>query len=130
MAEKKREVNTKLFVIILSLLLVGVVVLVVVNTVLVVRANDENLAEKCLDIADEDGAMECLNNESLVYYEAGDCKKALEVYDDMSTDKFDKQWLRRLYGEARSMSLSCDESLQNYWSNKYNELINKIGAPS
>ncbi|MBQ6414227.1 hypothetical protein IJI28_01200 [Candidatus Saccharibacteria bacterium] len=135
MVNNKHNVDTKTLVIVLSSLLLVAIALVVAIVFLPMankRNNDyseDNLAKECLEAGEDMDLSECLEDKSFSYFEEGDCEKALKVYDDVPVGLVSKVELAHLYDEAYSLSLSCDdESLQNYWMGKNDEISNQLEA--
>ena len=140
--ESKKGASNKVLIGVLCGLLVLIVGLGVGVVVVAINNNtddtedqgeeEEEIAWDCsqLDDGDRDMVLYCLGREANSYYEAGDCVKALKVYDDISEDRFDKSIWASLYNEAYSISLSCDESLQEYWENKHYELVIQVKGKS
>lgn len=126
------KANTRLLIVALSLMFViialaiAIVVLSTANKNSINSLSNDNLAKECLLMNSESSIMDCLDEKASTYYDEGDCGKALQVYDDIPTDAFDKHFLSNLYNEAYSISIGCDESLQNYWNNKFKELSNQL----
>ena len=129
---RKHGMNTKNMIVILSSLALLIILLVIIIVAVFIIKNkeynlsDDNLAKDCLQNQD-DAMHECIEDKAWSYFQAGDCEKALKVYDDIPADRFDKYTLSDFYDEAYSLSLSCeDESLQNYWLNKFESLSNQL----
>lgn len=121
------KANNKPLVILLISLLTLIVVIVGIIIVLNNKngLGDGNLARECLDTEDVTG---CLYEKAYNYYEnEHDCEKALKVYDDIPAEQFDEYELSDLYNDAYSLSYSCeDESLKNYWEQKFNSLSSRL----
>ena len=130
MTEEKHQDGTKVLMMVLSFLMIVAIVLAVIIIVLQAinrnvgsELSEDNLARECLE-GSVGERMECLDEKSFSYYYDGYCEKALKVYEDASVDGFDNYSLLHLYDEAHSLSLICsDESVQEYWANKYEEIL-------
>lgn len=100
------------------------------NTATNTGLNGNNLAKECLERNTEDDVIDCLDEKAFAYYDdEHDCAKALKVYDDIPTTQFNEQAIARLYDEAYSLSLECDdEALQNYWEEKNEAAWSHLGG--
>ena len=127
MVGDRHKKNEKALLMILSLLFLMMVALIVVIVVLATRSNyDKTAMTECLKNDDELEAVTCIKNLAFSYYEKDGCRTALKIYDDVPEERFEMVFLKNLYNEAYSMSLSCDESLQKYWKDKYEGIANQL----
>ena len=131
--ENPREDNKSLIVVFLLLLFVAIILVAIIIALFLINRNpaynlsDDNLAKECLLASEDVDLSECLEDKAFSYYEDGDCEKALKVYDDIPVEEFDEYVLSDLYNDAYSMSFDCsDESLQNYWKDKFEGLSSKL----
>lgn len=134
--QDKHEKDTKGLVVVFLLLLfvvvglvVAIVVVLIMNREPIDELGNDNLAKECLKASGDTSIKSCLEDKAMVYYEKGDCKAALRVYDDVPVESFDEHELLYLYDDAYSMSLDCDdESLQSYWKDKLESLSSQSEA--
>lgn len=132
MEKGRHKTEVKALIIALSVLVFLVIILIVAN-ILVLFADEisisflgnDNLAKDCLLSED---VSSCLYEKAYNYYEnEHDCQKALKVYDDIPIERFGDYELSDLYNDAYSMSTSCnDESLKEYWEQKFNDLSSRL----
>ena len=127
MNENGQKRGNLIMVVALSLLVVAVIVLIVLNVVFAI-SNNKELSSECLRIKEDIEAMDCLNEEAFSYYDDNNCVEALKVYEGIPENRFNSDLLSRLYGRAYQMSLSCDEDLQSYWKEKFDEVSKLVEA--
>ena len=133
---KNDKSNHKSLIVVLILLCVVAIVLAVIivvmnsmNNSVVDKLDDGNLAKECLLKEDDASREYCLSDKSFELYEAGDCEKALKVYDDIPAEMYDDRHLAYLYDQAYGLSLTCeDEALETYWEDKLNALTEHLEA--
>lgn len=136
MVEEKNTIGVRGLVIILVGLIVSAIALAVIIVVMnsmndnvVDKLDDDNLAKECLLKEDDASREYCLSDKSFELYEAGDCEKALKVYDDIPAEMYDDRHLAYLYDQAYGLSLTCeDEALETYWEDKLNALTEHLEA--
>lgn len=129
--QKVNDNHKKISITVLVSLLVVIVVLIVVNVAIGIKQNgntDDGADSDCLKLKSEEEVLDCIDEEAFSRYETVGCEEALKVYDEVPEGLFDDAWLELVYDNAYSLSLSCNESLQEYWSVKFSNVAARTEA--
>lgn len=129
--QKVNDNHKKISIVVLVSLLVAIIVLVFVNIAIGLKHSEEvgnEIETDCTKLKDKEEALDCIDEKAFSNYQTAGCEEALKVYDEVPEGLFDDAWLELVYDNAYSLSLSCNESLQEYWSVKFSNIAARTEA--
>ena len=126
MEKRQRDRNVKPLINILIILVITIIILILITIITIIN-NSKDTGDNCLQEDNEEAIFDCLSEKSFEYYDEDNCEKALKVYSDFPVDNLSTDLKARIYDEAYSLSLDCEDTAsQQYWGDKYEKLTSNL----